>query len=88
MGRVIIVANRLPVTAKQEEEGVHFVPSVGGLATGLRSVHAILGRGDGQDRCAGRGVKSGAPRDLLFAFSASGANISAGCFHGRKQGSR
>ena len=40
MGRVIIVSNRLPVTAKQEEEGVHFVPSVGGLATGLRSVHA------------------------------------------------
>lgn len=40
MGRVIIVSNRLPVTAKREENGVHFVPSVGGLVTGLRSVHA------------------------------------------------
>ncbi|QAA76833.1 MAG: Alpha,alpha-trehalose-phosphate synthase [UDP-forming] [Candidatus Bipolaricaulis sibiricus] len=40
MGRTIIVSNRLPVTAKQEEGSVQFVPSVGGLATGLRSVHA------------------------------------------------
>ncbi|MBC7221237.1 bifunctional alpha,alpha-trehalose-phosphate synthase (UDP-forming)/trehalose-phosphatase [Candidatus Bipolaricaulota bacterium] len=40
MSRVIIVSNRLPVTAKQEEGTVQFVPSVGGLATGLRSVHA------------------------------------------------
>ncbi|MBC7170402.1 bifunctional alpha,alpha-trehalose-phosphate synthase (UDP-forming)/trehalose-phosphatase [Candidatus Bipolaricaulota bacterium] len=38
MGRTIIVSNRLPVTAN--EEGVGFVPSVGGLATGLASVHA------------------------------------------------
>ncbi len=37
---MIIVSNRLPVTAKQEEGSIHFVPSVGGLATGLRSVHA------------------------------------------------
>lgn len=40
MGRVIIVSNRLPVTVRTTEGGLEFVPSVGGLATGLASVHS------------------------------------------------
>src|SRR5688500_5003378 len=40
-GRVLIVSNRLPVTAKSTDEGeVRLERSVGGLATGLRTTHA------------------------------------------------
>lgn len=35
--RVIIVSNRLPFTVKEESGSLRFVPSVGGLATGLSS---------------------------------------------------
>jgi len=35
-GRVLIVSNRLPVTLRESVEGVEFVPSAGGLASGLR----------------------------------------------------
>jgi trehalose 6-phosphate synthase/phosphatase len=38
-GRVLIVANRLPVTAQVADGGVQLSPSSGGLATGLRGVH-------------------------------------------------
>ncbi|MFH2105084.1 MAG: bifunctional alpha,alpha-trehalose-phosphate synthase (UDP-forming)/trehalose-phosphatase [Parcubacteria group bacterium] len=38
MGRVIIVTNRLPVTVKQRKEQFVYVPSIGGVATGLSSV--------------------------------------------------
>ncbi|MFH1609649.1 MAG: bifunctional alpha,alpha-trehalose-phosphate synthase (UDP-forming)/trehalose-phosphatase [Candidatus Bipolaricaulota bacterium] len=34
-----MVSNRLPVTARHDKAGLQFVPSVGGLATGLSSVH-------------------------------------------------
>lgn len=44
MGKVIIVSNRLPVTVKKTDAGLEFIPSVGGLATGLSSVHSA---GDG-----------------------------------------
>ncbi|HEU68585.1 MAG TPA: bifunctional alpha,alpha-trehalose-phosphate synthase (UDP-forming)/trehalose-phosphatase, partial [Candidatus Acetothermia bacterium] len=40
MGRVIIVSNRLPMTVRTTEAGLEFVPSVGGLATGLAAVHS------------------------------------------------
>jgi trehalose 6-phosphate synthase/phosphatase len=38
-GRLLVVANRLPVTVTAEGDTVLISPSVGGLATGLRSVH-------------------------------------------------
>ena len=37
--RLLVVANRLPVTARITADGVHTVPSSGGLATGLRPWH-------------------------------------------------
>ncbi len=37
MSQVIIVSNRLPVSVKKDAEGLHFYPSLGGLATGLSS---------------------------------------------------
>ena len=37
-GRLVIVANRLPVTVTKDAEGLHFQDSVGGLATGLSCV--------------------------------------------------
>jgi hypothetical protein len=41
--RLVIVSNRLPVTARASEEGVQLAPSSGGLATGLqRSRHFAL----------------------------------------------
>ena len=39
MSRILIVSNRLPVTAKLEGERVVVDPSSGGLATGLRGLH-------------------------------------------------
>ena len=39
MSRTLIVANRLPVTVRVREESPHLVPSPGGLATALRTVH-------------------------------------------------
>ncbi|MFA4921638.1 MAG: hypothetical protein WC611_05890, partial [Candidatus Neomarinimicrobiota bacterium] len=36
--RIFIVSNRLPVTVKRKKEGFVFTPSVGGLATGLKSI--------------------------------------------------
>jgi trehalose 6-phosphate synthase/phosphatase len=39
MSRVVIVSNRLPVTVERAEDRVRVVPSVGGLATGLRRPH-------------------------------------------------
>lgn len=40
MTKTIIVSNRLPIEFKIESERIEASPSVGGLATGLRSVHA------------------------------------------------
>ncbi|HWB39124.1 MAG TPA: bifunctional alpha,alpha-trehalose-phosphate synthase (UDP-forming)/trehalose-phosphatase [Candidatus Saccharimonadales bacterium] len=37
MSQIIIVSNRLPISVKREEDGLHFYPSLGGLATGLSS---------------------------------------------------
>ena len=39
MGKTIIVSNRLPVKVKKNEEKLVFIPSEGGLATGLGSVY-------------------------------------------------
>ncbi len=39
MSRLIIVANRLPITAHMDGAGVVVAPSTGGLATGLRGPH-------------------------------------------------
>ena len=39
MSRLLIVANRLPLTLKQHEGQVQVEPSAGGLATGLRTPH-------------------------------------------------
>ena len=38
-GRVLIVSNRLPLTAVGDENGVRLQRSSGGLATGLRGIH-------------------------------------------------
>ncbi|MBL8753866.1 MAG: bifunctional alpha,alpha-trehalose-phosphate synthase (UDP-forming)/trehalose-phosphatase [Planctomycetes bacterium] len=38
-GRILIVANRLPVTVSNGDDGPRTVPSTGGLATGLRVPH-------------------------------------------------
>jgi len=35
--RLLLVSNRLPVSVSKHTDGLHFRPSVGGLATGLRS---------------------------------------------------
>ncbi len=37
MGRLIIVSNRLPVNIQKTSDGLDFQPSVGGLATGIKS---------------------------------------------------
>ncbi|WP_421918690.1 bifunctional alpha,alpha-trehalose-phosphate synthase (UDP-forming)/trehalose-phosphatase [Marinifilum sp.] len=39
MSRIHIVSNRLPVSINVENETIDLVPSVGGLATGMRSVY-------------------------------------------------
>jgi len=39
MKRLIIVSNRLPVDVKLSDEGIAVSPSVGGLATGMKSVY-------------------------------------------------
>ena len=38
MSRIILIANRLPVTIKEESGKLSFTPSAGGLATGLKSL--------------------------------------------------
>ncbi|MCB2408679.1 bifunctional alpha,alpha-trehalose-phosphate synthase (UDP-forming)/trehalose-phosphatase [Hymenobacter lucidus] len=43
MSRTIIVSNRLPTKAQRTEEGLHFTPSEGGLATGLGSIYRAEG---------------------------------------------
>lgn len=40
MGKTIIISNRLPVQLSIEEGKIEAVPSVGGLATGMKSVHS------------------------------------------------
>jgi trehalose 6-phosphate synthase/phosphatase len=37
MSRLVIVSNRLPISVTRHSGGIRFLPSVGGLATGLRS---------------------------------------------------
>ena len=39
MSRLLIVANRLPITVKVSETGVEVQRSTGGLATGLQGPH-------------------------------------------------
>ncbi len=39
MNRIHIVSNRLPVSIKVEKDKIELIPSVGGLATGMRSVY-------------------------------------------------
>jgi len=39
MARIIIVSNRLPVTAKKQKDKLSYQQSVGGLATGMSSFH-------------------------------------------------
>jgi trehalose 6-phosphate synthase/phosphatase len=39
MDRILIVSNRLPVSVEVGDEGFDLIPSVGGLATGLRSFY-------------------------------------------------
>ncbi len=38
--KTIIVSNRLPLQIKQQDNDLQIVPSVGGLATGMKSVHS------------------------------------------------
>lgn len=39
MGKIIIVSNRLPVKIIREDDSFYYVPSEGGLATGLSSIY-------------------------------------------------
>ncbi len=39
-GRLVLVSNRLPIAVTRREDGIEVRPSSGGLATGLRGVHA------------------------------------------------
>lgn len=39
MNKIIIVSNRLPLNIKIEDNELNIEPSIGGLATGMRSVH-------------------------------------------------
>lgn len=39
MGKIIIVSNRLPITVKHDKGNTEYIPSIGGLATGLGSIH-------------------------------------------------
>ena len=40
MNNIIIISNRLPVTVKKSSEGnIEYVESIGGLSTGLKSIH-------------------------------------------------
>lgn len=43
MNKIHIVSNRLPLSIKQEENGFSYTPSVGGLATGMRSIYKDFG---------------------------------------------
>jgi trehalose 6-phosphate synthase/phosphatase len=43
MPRLLVVSNRLPVTVRSDERGVHVERSPGGLATGLAGPHERLG---------------------------------------------
>ena len=40
MGKTIIISNRLPVQLQIDNGGITAIPSVGGLATGMKSVHS------------------------------------------------
>ncbi len=40
MGKTIIISNRLPVQLQIEDNNITAIPSVGGLATGMKSVHS------------------------------------------------
>ncbi len=40
MGKTIIISNRLPVQLQISEGGIVATPSVGGLATGMKSIHS------------------------------------------------
>ncbi|QLG43965.1 bifunctional alpha,alpha-trehalose-phosphate synthase (UDP-forming)/trehalose-phosphatase [Costertonia aggregata] len=40
MGKTIIISNRLPVQLQISNESITAIPSVGGLATGMKSVHS------------------------------------------------
>ena len=40
MVRTIIVSNRLPFQIKKQKKNITYRPSIGGLATGLKSVHS------------------------------------------------
>ena len=43
MSKIHIVSNRLPLSIKKEEEGFNLSPSIGGLATGMRSIYKEYG---------------------------------------------
>jgi trehalose 6-phosphate synthase/phosphatase len=41
MSKILIVSNRLPVTTNKSKEKIKFIPSGGGLATGMSSFSKI-----------------------------------------------
>ncbi|MBI4701430.1 MAG: bifunctional alpha,alpha-trehalose-phosphate synthase (UDP-forming)/trehalose-phosphatase [Deltaproteobacteria bacterium] len=43
MSRLLLASNRLPVTVSVDKQGMRVVPSMGGLATGLRAPHTRSG---------------------------------------------
>lgn len=67
MGRLLIVSNRLPITARAGPGGLELVPSVGGLATGLSRPHE-----------AGKGLWIGWPGPVPATDEAAG-ELAAAC---------
>lgn len=43
MSKIYIASNRLPVSIQKDESGLTLIPSVGGLATGMRSIYKEYG---------------------------------------------
>ena len=43
MEKIHIVSNRLPLSIEKTENGLKLTPSVGGLATGMRSIYKDFG---------------------------------------------
>ncbi|MDR5697787.1 MAG: bifunctional alpha,alpha-trehalose-phosphate synthase (UDP-forming)/trehalose-phosphatase [Armatimonadota bacterium] len=69
---MLIVANRLPVTVVKRRDGVRLVPSVGGLATGLRAVQ------QSEDRWIGW---PGIARERLSADERTEVDVRLGAVH-------
>lgn len=73
MSKIIIVSNRLPLNIKIEETELNIEPSVGGLATGMRSVHnAYDSKWIGWTGLADEDLSAGVKKKVKSAVEAEG----------------